>query len=106
MRGELKVKYTDGSGANNIWNKNQEELLQQIIGIAEAYHAQSITLTNRQLYYQLVSRDIIPNADAIYKRICTFLTDARYAGLIDWEAIEDRKQEILDEIQGVSYNGE
>lgn len=90
FRGDIKVKYTDGSGASNIWQKNQTELLKQIIEIVNAYSAQNITLTNRQLYYQLVSRDIIPNADAIYKRICTFITDARYAGLIDWEAIEDR----------------
>lgn len=90
FRGDIKVKYTTGSGTKDIWQKNQEELLQQIVGIVESYLDQNITLTNRQLYYQLVSRDIIPNADEIYKRICTFLTDARYAGLIDWEAIEDR----------------
>jgi len=90
FRGDIKVKYTDGSGNKNLWQKNQEELLNQIIEIVDEYFAQDITLTNRQLYYQLVSRDIIPNADEIYKRICTFLTDGRYAGLIDWEAIEDR----------------
>ena len=90
FRGSIKVKYTDGAGSKQIWEKDQAELLEQIVGIVESYLAQNITLTNRQLYYQLVSRDIIPNADEIYKRICTFLTDGRYAGLIDWEAIEDR----------------
>jgi hypothetical protein len=90
FRGDIKVKYTDGSGNKNIWQKNQKELLMQIVNIVNNYLSQEITLTNRQLYYQLVSRDIIPNADEIYKRICTFLTDARYGGLIDWEAIEDR----------------
>src|SRR3990167_10848407 len=90
FRGDIKVKYTDGSGNKNLWQKNQKELLNQIVEIVEDYIEQGITLTNRQLYYQLVSRDIIPNADEIYKIICTFLTDARYAGLIDWEAIEDR----------------
>jgi hypothetical protein len=86
----IKVKYTDGIGNENIWEKNQQELLDEIISIVEDYSEQGITLTNRQLYYQLVSKDIIPNADKIYQRICTFLTDARYGGLIDWEAIEDR----------------
>lgn len=90
FRGDLKIRYTDGSGNKNIWQKDQEELLNQIVEIVENYSEQNITLTNRQLYYQLVSRDIIPNADEIYKRICTFITDARYAGLIDWDAIEDR----------------
>lgn len=89
-RGNIKIKYTDNEGDKNIWEKNQEELLEEIKEIVETYFEQDITLTNRQLYYQLVSKDIIPNAQEIYKRICTFLTDARYGGFIDWEAIEDR----------------
>ena len=90
FRGNLKIKYSDAEGNKNYWEKDQAELLNQIESIVENYHDQRITLTNRQLYYQLVSRDIIPNAQEIYKRICTFLTDARYCGFIDWEAIEDR----------------
>ena len=90
FRGDIKIKYTDGAGLSNVWQKDQRELLQQIVSIVESYQDQGITLTSRQLYYQLVSRDVIPNAEETYKRICTFLTDARYAGLIDWEAIEDR----------------
>ena len=90
FRTSIKIKYTDGVGNNDIWEKNQQELLDEIIDIVEDYSSQGITLTNRQLYYQLVARDIIPNADKIYQRICTFITDARYGGLIDWNAIEDR----------------
>jgi hypothetical protein len=90
FRGDIKVKYTDGSGSRNLWEKNQNDLLEEITGIVDSYTEQDIVLTNRQLYYQLVSKDIIPNADEVYKRICTFLTDARYAGLINWKAIEDR----------------
>ena len=86
----LKIKYTDANGEREVWMKNQQELLDEITEIVADYLEQNITLTNRQLYYQLVSRDIIPNADVIYKRICKFITDARYAGFIDWEAIEDR----------------
>lgn len=47
-------------------------------------------LTLRQLYYQAVSRGYIPNNDAEYKKITTAICDARMAGLIDWNAIEDR----------------
>lgn len=86
----LNIKYTDGSGIKNVWQKNQKELIEQITGIVDEYLDQDIKLTSRQIYYQLVSKNIIPNADEIYKRICKFLTDGRYAGLIDWEAIEDR----------------
>lgn len=47
-------------------------------------------LTLRQLYYQLVSRNIIRNTDKSYARLSRVLTNARYAGLVDWDAIEDR----------------
>ena len=87
---KIKVRYKDGSGNPNLWEKDGAELLEQIQGIVDTYSAQEIKLTNRQLYYQLVAGEIIPNAVETYKRICTFLTDARYAGLIDWGAIEDR----------------
>lgn len=113
FRESIKIKYIDGTGENNIWEKNQQDLLGQIIEIVEDYLSQNITLTNRQLYYQLVARGIIPNADKIYGRICTFLTDARYAGLIDWEAIEDRGripqkhaewENIKDLIESATYS--
>lgn len=89
-KGNINVKYVDGNGNSGIFSKNQRDLLSQITNIVKDYEDQCITLTSRQLYYQLVSRDIIPNADMVYKRICSFLTDARYAGVIDWESIEDR----------------
>jgi hypothetical protein len=90
FRGDIKIKFTDGSGNKKLWVASQSDLLKVIIHIVESYSDQNITLTSRQLYYQLVAKDIIPNAEETYRRICTFLTDARYAGLIDWEAIEDR----------------
>lgn len=90
IRGDLRVKYTDGAGNIQYWVKNQHELLQGILSIVSQYQDAGISLTNRQLYYQLVATLICPNADEIYKRICKFFTDARYAGLIDWDAIEDR----------------
>lgn len=89
-QGELKITYTDGTGAKKLWVKNQEVLLNEILSILKTYSNQGIILTSRQLYYQLVSRNIIPNAEETYKRICSFLTDGRYAGLIDWSAVEDR----------------
>jgi len=47
-------------------------------------------LTLRQLYYQLVSRDVIPNSQAEYNRIGNIVSRGRLAGLIDWSMIEDR----------------
>lgn len=58
--------------------------------IIEDYEAQGFTLTLRQLYYQFVARDLIPNTERSYKRLGNIISDARLAGLISWEAIEDR----------------
>lgn len=61
--------------------------------IAE-YQRQGFTLTLRQLYYQFVARDIIPNKQTEYKRLGSVINDGRLAGLIDWSAIEDRTRNV------------
>ena len=61
--------------------------------IAE-YSAQGFDLTLRQLYYQFVSRDIIPNTQKSYKNLGSVVNDGRLAGLIDWSAIVDRTREL------------
>ncbi|HVP24103.1 MAG TPA: hypothetical protein VMS77_09365 [Conexivisphaerales archaeon] len=62
----------------------------KIVEIVEEYQSQGLRLTARQLYYQFVARDLIANTPAAYKQLTALLTDARYAGLVDWDAIEDR----------------
>ena len=49
----------------------------------------------RQLYYQFVSRDLLPNEAKSYKRLGKTVSDARNAGLIDWDSIEDRTRELV-----------
>lgn len=63
--------------------------------IAE-YAAQGFTLTLRQLYYQFVARDLIANRTTEYKRLGSVVNDGRLAGLIDWNAIEDRTRNLQD----------
>lgn len=65
-------------------------LLKQIIEIIDEYEKQKIKLTLRQLYYQLVSRDLIPNSQKEYSKLSNLVTRGRYGGLIDWDAIVDR----------------
>jgi len=65
-------------------------LLDKIKEILEEFSMQGFRVTLRQLYYQLVSRDIIPNRISAYAKLSGLLTDARYNGEIDWNAIEDR----------------
>lgn len=58
--------------------------------IIENYQAQGYRLTLRQLYYQFVSQDLIPNSERSYKNLGQAINEGRLAGLIDWDAIEDR----------------
>jgi hypothetical protein len=58
--------------------------------IIERFQGEGLRLTLRQLFYQLVTRNIITNEEKSYKNLGSLLSDARLAGLVDWEAIEDR----------------
>ena len=49
-------------------------------------------MTVRQVYYQLVSRQIIPNSRTAYQSVSNALVDARREGLVPWEWIEDRNR--------------
>ena len=71
-------------------NNANKERLEVINGILEEYRAEGYVLTLRQLYYQLVSRDVIPNQQAEYVRLSNILKKGRMAGIVDWAAIEDR----------------
>lgn len=66
------------------------EMVQTINSIIKGYQAKGYKLTLRQLYYQLVSRDIIPNQQKEYAKLSALLTNARMSGRVDWNAIEDR----------------
>jgi hypothetical protein len=61
-----------------------------INNIIEEYRKQGFVLTLRQLYYQLVSRDVVPNNVKEYKKLGNLLKEGRMAGVVDWSAIEDR----------------
>lgn len=70
--------------------KKNVEQLKIINKIIEEYAQEGYKLTLRQLYYQLVSRDIIPNRIQEYAKLSRLLVKGRMAGVVDWEAIEDR----------------
>ncbi len=73
-------------------NKKNKELLETINEIIEEYSMEGYKLTLRQLFYQLVSRDIIPNEQKEYAKLSRLLTEGRMAGFVDWSAIEDRNR--------------
>lgn len=74
------------------WNPKPESL--RLIDIAEGIcadmKAQGYDLTLRQLYYQFVARDHIPNNQRSYNNLGSLINKARLAGLLDWKYIEDR----------------
>jgi len=69
-------------------------IIDQANAIIEDYQGQGYTLTLRQLYYQFVAKALIPNTERSYKRIGSIVNNARLAGLIDWEAIEDKTRNL------------
>jgi hypothetical protein len=62
--------------------------------IVEEYEKDGFVLTLRQLYYQFVARALIPNSQKSYKSLGSIINDARLAGLLDWDAIEDRTRSL------------
>src|SRR5262245_43038134 len=76
------------------FSKDSQELITSANTIIDEYTADGFVLTLRQLYYQMVARDIIPNKVQSYKRLGSILNDARYAGLVDWSALTDRTRNL------------
>jgi hypothetical protein len=65
-------------------------IIERANAIVAEYAELGFSLTLRQLYYQFVARDVLPNRQQEYKRLGDIVNDARLAGLVDWNAIEDR----------------
>lgn len=70
------------------------ELIEKVNEIVEDYSEQNYELTLRQLYYQLVARDIIPNNQRSYDNVGVLVNNGRLAGLIDWHSISDRTRNL------------
>ena len=68
MREKFEDRNLYGSISINLkekgyWKARKEELCNSIISVISRFSRQGYTLTLRQLYYQLVAGDIIPNHD-------------------------------------------
>jgi hypothetical protein len=84
-----KIRYSD-----QVVSPVKAKIIAQANAIIREYQAQGFTLTLRQIYYQFVARDLIPNRVQEYKRLGGIIDDGRMAGLIDWDAIVDRTREL------------
>jgi hypothetical protein len=85
----MKIKYQ-----NLKMSPKKLAVIETANAIINEYSAQGFDLTLRQLYYQFVARDIIPNRQSEYKKLGETISDGRLAGLIDWDAIIDRTRNL------------
>lgn len=86
----MKEQYESHKFKADTW-----ALIEQMNEIIDEYVEQGYRLTARQLYYQLVARDIVPNNEKSYQRVTSIVNDAKMAGVMDWDAIEDRTREFI-----------
>ena len=63
--------------------------------IVRDYANQGLNLTLRQLFYRFVATGNLPNEQREYNRLGRVINDARLAGLLDWDAIEDRGRNLI-----------
>ena len=80
------------------------QLIAECDAIANEYMGMGLTLTTRQMYYQLVSANIVPNDEKSYSKVKGIVSKARLAGLIDWSAIEDRARQAEEPSEWGSIN--
>lgn len=70
------------------------EILDHANEIRRSYKAKGLALTLRQLYYQFVTRKLLPSSQKVYKRIGDVLTEARYRGTFPVDGLVDRGREL------------
>ncbi|GGC74755.1 hypothetical protein [Enterococcus wangshanyuanii] len=70
------------------------QMIERVNQVIEEYQEKGYDLTLRQVYYQLVATDLIPNSERSYKNLGTLINDGRLAGVIDWNSIIDRTRSI------------
>ncbi len=73
----------------------QTTLVDHVNRIIDDFASQGIPRnTLRTIYYGLVSEDLIPNTVPMYKKLGDLMSDARLAGMVDWEAIVDLERKV------------
>jgi hypothetical protein len=70
------------------------QIIDHANSILEEYTALRILVTLRQLFYQFVVRALIENKQREYKRLGAIINDARLAGMIDWNHLQDRTRNL------------
>lgn len=66
------------------------KLIEKANEIIADFQSQGYTLTLRQLYYQFITINYFSNSEQSYNRLGETISNARLAGLVSWDAIEDK----------------
>jgi hypothetical protein len=74
------------------FSASSENMIALVNRVLDKYNEKGHKLSLRQLYYQLVTLDSIPNNVRSYKNLGSLVSNARQAGLVDWDMIEDRNR--------------
>jgi hypothetical protein len=85
----MKIQYK-----TKRFQKKTLDTIERANGIIEAYMSDGYKLTVRQLHYQMVVRNWWENTEKAYHNLSDIISNARYAGLVDWDAIEDRGRPV------------
>ena len=96
----MKIRYTDKN-----FRADTLKIISDANDIIEEYSLDGMDLTVRQLYYQFVARDIIPeswidldtgskNNPKSYGKISKIISNGRLSGLISWTSIVDKTRNL------------
>ena len=83
--------------------KQSLDLIDRCKEIIKDYEIEGYKLTLRQLYYQLVSQNIIENKESSYKSLGKIITKARKKGLLEIDCLEDRSRSINEIVHWSDY---
>ncbi len=87
LQGEIKILLKE---RRQYWTADKANVVSNILAVVDSYKKMGYKLSLRQLYYQLVKANVIPNEEEVYKRLSGIVDDCRYSGRLDWAMIEDR----------------
>jgi hypothetical protein len=87
------------------FTEQHRAIIDRAVGIIDRFAADGYDLTLRQLYYQFVAGDHFPatwadpqtgstNNERSYKKLGSIVSEARRAGLVDWDRIVDRTRNL------------
>lgn len=79
------------------FNKRSEELIEAINEIIAIEEANGLSMSVRQIHYQLVNRPDYENSANNVNNLGELISNARMAGLVSWTAIEDRTRPFYDQ---------